>query len=239
MKSAPPATSPSCGQQPLHRPGGPRRSSNFAAPDSSAPTRQGIKTASAPAEKSGERARRRAPLSQLLRSGRGEADPVPESGAATAPNRKSLKWNRRRRRRRPHHRAASSRCAAQAARAGRADSAPPKASFAAPDSSAPTRQGIKSASAPAEKSGERARRRAPELHRRPQPDSLNRKSRRRRRRPHHRAACSRCTAQAAQPDRAGQSAGAASRARVTTASMVNGATPGRAVAIGLLAKPTA
>src|SRR5450756_1377971 len=130
---------------------------SFAAPDSSAPTRQGIKSASAPAEKSGERARRRA-LSQLLRSGRGEADPVPESGAATAPNRKSLKWNRRRRR--PHHRAASSRCAAQAARAGRADSAPPKASFAAPDSSAPTRQGIKSASAPAEKSGERARRRA-------------------------------------------------------------------------------
>jgi hypothetical protein len=42
------------------------------------------------------------PLSQLLRSGRGETDPVPESGAATAPNRKSLKWNRRRRR--PHHR---------------------------------------------------------------------------------------------------------------------------------------
>jgi hypothetical protein len=42
-----------------------------------------------------------------LRSGRGEADPVPESGAATAPNRKSVKWNRRRRRRRPHHRAHS------------------------------------------------------------------------------------------------------------------------------------
>src|ERR1039457_3937651 len=99
-------------------------------------------------------------LSQLLRSGRGEADPVPESGAATAPNRKSLKWNQRRPRRRPHHRASSSRCAAQAARADRADSAPPKASFAAPDSSAPTRQGIKSASAPAEKSGERARRSA-------------------------------------------------------------------------------
>jgi hypothetical protein len=124
LATAPPATSPSCGQQPLHHPGGPSRS--------------------------------RCALSQLLRSGRGEADPVPESGAATAPNRKSLKWNRRRRRRRPHHRAASSRCAAQAARAGRADSAPPKASFAAPDSSAPTRQGIKSASAPAEKSGERA-----------------------------------------------------------------------------------
>src|ERR1019366_9133436 len=98
-------------------------------------------------------------LSQRLRSGRGEAVPVPERGAATAPNRKSLKCTRRRRS--PHHRAASSRCAAQAARAGRADSAPPKASFAAPDSSAPTRQGIKSASAPAEKSGERARRRAP------------------------------------------------------------------------------
>ena len=56
-KSAP-ATSPSCGQQPLHRPGGPSRSSsiapaetifhnpNFAAPDSSAPTRQGIKRTS-------------------------------------------------------------------------------------------------------------------------------------------------------------------------------------------------
>ena len=57
--------------------------------------------------------------------------------------------------------AASSRCAA---RAGRAGSAPPKASFAAPDSSAPTRQGIKSASAPAEKSGERARRRESRSH---------------------------------------------------------------------------
>jgi len=64
---------------------------------------------------------------------------------ATVPNRKSLKWNRRRRRRRPHHRAASSRCTAQAARAGRASSAPPKPNFAAPDSSAPTRQEIKSA----------------------------------------------------------------------------------------------
>jgi len=60
------------------------------------------------------------PLGQLSRSGRRQADPVPESVAATAPNRKSLKWNRRRRRRRPHHRAASSRCTAQAARAGRA-----------------------------------------------------------------------------------------------------------------------
>ena len=66
--------------------------------------------------------RRASPLSQLLRSGRGEADPVPESGAAAASNRKSLKRNRRRRRRRPHHRAASSRCTAQAARAGRATS---------------------------------------------------------------------------------------------------------------------
>src|SRR5258706_2155302 len=51
--TAPPATSPSCGQQPLHRPGGPSRSSSiappkpsFAAPDSSAPTRQGIKRTS-------------------------------------------------------------------------------------------------------------------------------------------------------------------------------------------------
>ena len=39
------------------------------------------------------------PLSQLVRSGRGEADPVPESVAAAASNRKSLKRNRRRRRR--------------------------------------------------------------------------------------------------------------------------------------------
>ena len=61
METAPPATSPSCGQQPLRRPGGPSRSSRqrAAAPDFSAPTRQGIKRASAPAEKSGERARRR------------------------------------------------------------------------------------------------------------------------------------------------------------------------------------
>ena len=53
------------------------------------------------------------------------ANPAPVEAtvaAATAPNRKSLKWNRRRRRRRPHHRAASSRCTAQAARAGRATS---------------------------------------------------------------------------------------------------------------------
>src|SRR6202011_2324063 len=39
------------------------------------------------------------PLSQLVRSGRGEADPVPESVAAAASNRKNLKRNRRRRRR--------------------------------------------------------------------------------------------------------------------------------------------
>ena len=52
-------STPQNGQQPLHRPGGPRRSSNFAAPDSSAPTRQGIKSASAPVEKSGERAKRK------------------------------------------------------------------------------------------------------------------------------------------------------------------------------------
>src|SRR5258708_20748670 len=51
--TAPPATSASCGLQPRPRPGGPSRSSridppkpinqNYAAPDSSAPTRQGIK----------------------------------------------------------------------------------------------------------------------------------------------------------------------------------------------------
>src|SRR6202163_3566544 len=39
------------------------------------------------------------PLSQLVRSGRGEADPVAESVAAAASNRKSLQRNRRRRRR--------------------------------------------------------------------------------------------------------------------------------------------
>src|SRR5258708_5554706 len=51
--TAPPATSPSCGLQPRPRPGGPSRSSSidppkpsFAAPDSSAPTRQGIKRTS-------------------------------------------------------------------------------------------------------------------------------------------------------------------------------------------------
>src|SRR5471030_2337473 len=47
----------------------------------------------------GEERGKRGPLSQLLRSGRGEADPVPESVAAAASNRKSLKRNRRRRRR--------------------------------------------------------------------------------------------------------------------------------------------
>ena len=62
------------------------------------------------------------PSDAKVGAGRGEADPVPESGAAAASNRKSLKRNRRRRRRRPHHRAASSRCTAQAARAGRATS---------------------------------------------------------------------------------------------------------------------
>jgi hypothetical protein len=39
------------------------------------------------------------PLSQPLRSGRGQADPVPESVAAAASNRKSINLNRRRRRR--------------------------------------------------------------------------------------------------------------------------------------------
>jgi hypothetical protein len=50
-----------------------------------------------------EKGRRGSPLSQLVRSGRGEADPVPDSVAAAASNRKSLKPklkpNRRRRRR--------------------------------------------------------------------------------------------------------------------------------------------
>ena len=55
---APPATSPSCGQQPLHHPGGPSRS-RCAAPESSATTRQGIKNTISPAGNVGERARRR------------------------------------------------------------------------------------------------------------------------------------------------------------------------------------
>ena len=126
-------------------------------------------------------------LSQLLRSGRGEADPVPESGAATAPNRKSLKWNRRRRRRRPHHRAASSRCAAQAARAGRAGSAPPKA---------PLSQLLRSGRGEADPVPESGAAAASNR------KSLKRNRRRRRRRPHHRAASSRCTAQAARAGRA-------------------------------------
>jgi Phage integrase family len=66
MKSAtaPPATAPSCGQQPLHRPGGPSRSSSiappkpkFATPDSSATIRQGIKSTIPPAGNAGEQAR--------------------------------------------------------------------------------------------------------------------------------------------------------------------------------------
>ena len=59
---APPATSPSCGQQqPLHRPGGGCGSvcrSRCAAPDCSATTRQGIKNTSSPAGNVGARARR-------------------------------------------------------------------------------------------------------------------------------------------------------------------------------------
>jgi hypothetical protein len=57
MNPAPPATSPSCGQQPLHHPGGPSRS-RCAAPESSATTRQGIKNTISPAGNVGERARR-------------------------------------------------------------------------------------------------------------------------------------------------------------------------------------
>jgi hypothetical protein len=62
--TAPPATSPSCGQQPLHHPGGPSRS-RCAAPDSSATIRQGIKNTIAPAGNVGERARRR-PLNAVV-----------------------------------------------------------------------------------------------------------------------------------------------------------------------------
>ena len=55
--------------------------------------------------------------------------------------------------------------------------------------------------------------------------SAKKKWRRRRRRPHHRAASSRCTTQAARAGRAGRSASRrpASRARVTTTKVVNGA----------------
>src|SRR5450759_1687452 len=63
----PPATSPSCGQQPLHHPGGPSRS-KCAAPDSSATTRQGIKNTISPAGNVGERARRSIPAGNV-RSG--------------------------------------------------------------------------------------------------------------------------------------------------------------------------
>ena len=80
---APPATSPSCGQQPLHHPGGPSRS-NCAAPDSSATTRQGIKnTTISPAGNVGERARRSPPLSVRFRSG---CCRRPRSSTAAAPS---------------------------------------------------------------------------------------------------------------------------------------------------------
>src|ERR1039458_5368603 len=66
--TAPPATSPSCGQQPLHHPGGPSRSS-CAAPESSATTRQGIKNTISPAGNVGERARRRMPANAAFDQG--------------------------------------------------------------------------------------------------------------------------------------------------------------------------
>ena len=115
MESAPPATSPSCGRKPLHRPGGgsaaqvEMRRAGF-----SATTRQGIKNTILPARNVG---------------GEHAADPVcaafdpgcrrcrPGSSIARAPSSArtgiSPKWNRRRRRH--HHRAASSRCPDQAA----------------------------------------------------------------------------------------------------------------------------
>jgi hypothetical protein len=71
--TAPPATSPSCGQQPQYRPGGRSKSSssappkpNFAAPDSSAPTRQEIKSTIPPNLKFRASTRRR--FDELLRA---------------------------------------------------------------------------------------------------------------------------------------------------------------------------
>ena len=90
---APPSTSPSCGQQPLHHPGGPSRSS-CAAPESSATTRQGIKNTISPARNVGERARRR--HRQRRRRPRAHRDdPVARQGI-------SRKRNCRRRRRSAH-----------------------------------------------------------------------------------------------------------------------------------------
>src|SRR5271155_1903183 len=68
----PPATSPSCGQQPLHRPGGPSRRPEqveMRRAGIAATTGQGIKNTSSPAGNVGERARRR-PLQRGVRSGR-------------------------------------------------------------------------------------------------------------------------------------------------------------------------
>ena len=109
---APPATSPSCGQQPLHHPGGPSRS-RCAAPESSATTRQGIKNTISPAGNVGERARSYPPAIDgagpsptrprtwrvgagaisIVRHRRSPRPPV----LHRRPNPQLLKWNRRRR----------------------------------------------------------------------------------------------------------------------------------------------
>src|ERR1700691_5876366 len=73
------------------------RPSEYAAPD--AVLARPLSLASYPVATGRHPMSDQGPLSQLLRSGRGEADPVPESVAAAASNRKSLKRNRRRRRR--------------------------------------------------------------------------------------------------------------------------------------------
>ena len=88
---APPATSPSCGQQqPLHRPGGGCGSvcrSRCAAPDCSATTRQGIKNTSSPAGNVGARARRRLPpAAEFLTFANASVDSLQRQCDALAPS---------------------------------------------------------------------------------------------------------------------------------------------------------
>ena len=159
-KSPPAATSPSCGHQPLHQPGGPSRS-RCAAPELRPPP---------PRDKERQLASRKCrrestpqpPSTRRSIRAVGAGDPVPRQ----RPQRRSLRspelqrrprtaisLKRSRRRRRHHHRAATSRCTNQAARAGR--DAPRR-------NRGHHRQGIKNASSPAGNVGERARRSPPQ-----------------------------------------------------------------------------
>ena len=105
---APPATSPSCGQQPLHHPGGPSRS-RCAAPASSATTRQGIKnTISSRQPEMSEREHAADPSARCCKPAVGDVDPMAARPRRPPPDNIKQEWRRRR---------------AQAVRAGR--DAPP------------------------------------------------------------------------------------------------------------------